>query len=205
MTEANNTLAHRPLWLESSACESGFVLRRCLSQRDGYHQPVRWFRRPKFKRRRMPEHMKTRPALLKVLSTLRSHHLLIRFRILRTMDSTCLRSPISWQQREPRAVNNRFRPPQHEAIRCSRSVGCAVCHTRTFVTAAPGTLINGGAFAVPAALGNKIIHPVQRFCPTQHRHRGWNCSKRRTVDRQIKSERRRSGAFAHATGSCMKA
>lgn len=43
------------------------------------------------------------------------------------------------------------------------SVGCAVCHTRTFQTAAPGTLINGGAFAVPAALGNKIIHPFSDF------------------------------------------
>ena len=43
------------------------------------------------------------------------------------------------------------------------SVGCAVCHTRTFVTATPGTLINGGAFTVPAALGNKIIHPFSDF------------------------------------------
>jgi CxxC motif-containing protein (DUF1111 family) len=43
------------------------------------------------------------------------------------------------------------------------SVGCAVCHTRTLQTAAPGTLINGGAFAVPAALGNKIIHPFSDF------------------------------------------
>jgi CxxC motif-containing protein (DUF1111 family) len=43
------------------------------------------------------------------------------------------------------------------------SVGCNVCHTRTFTTAAPGTLINGGAFAVPAALGNKIIHPFSDF------------------------------------------
>jgi CxxC motif-containing protein (DUF1111 family) len=43
------------------------------------------------------------------------------------------------------------------------SVGCAVCHTRTFTTAAPGTSINGGAFAVPTALGNKIIHPFSDF------------------------------------------
>lgn len=43
------------------------------------------------------------------------------------------------------------------------AIGCAVCHTRTFTTAAPGTLINGGAFAVPAALGNKIIHPFSDF------------------------------------------
>ena len=43
------------------------------------------------------------------------------------------------------------------------AVGCNVCHTRTFVTAAPGTLINGGAFTVPTALGNKIIHPFSDF------------------------------------------
>ena len=43
------------------------------------------------------------------------------------------------------------------------TTGCAVCHTRTIQTAAPGTLINGGAFAVPAALGNKIIHPFSDF------------------------------------------
>jgi CxxC motif-containing protein (DUF1111 family) len=43
------------------------------------------------------------------------------------------------------------------------AVGCAVCHTRQFTTAPPGTLINGGAFAVPAALGNKIIRPFSDF------------------------------------------
>ena len=43
------------------------------------------------------------------------------------------------------------------------SVGCAVCHTRTFITAQPGTSINGGAFQVPTALGNKIIHPFSDF------------------------------------------
>src|SRR6266536_1476334 len=43
------------------------------------------------------------------------------------------------------------------------SVGCSVCHTRTFQTATTGTSINGGAFAVPAALGNKIIHPFSDF------------------------------------------
>ena len=43
------------------------------------------------------------------------------------------------------------------------SVGCSVCHTRTFQTAAPNTLINGGAFRVPTALGNKIIHPFSDF------------------------------------------
>jgi CxxC motif-containing protein (DUF1111 family) len=42
-------------------------------------------------------------------------------------------------------------------------IGCAVCHTRSFTTAPPGTSINGGAFTVPAALGNKIIHPFSDF------------------------------------------
>jgi len=42
-------------------------------------------------------------------------------------------------------------------------VGCAVCHTRTLTTAPAGTVINGGAFTVPAALGNKNIHPFSDF------------------------------------------
>jgi CxxC motif-containing protein (DUF1111 family) len=43
------------------------------------------------------------------------------------------------------------------------SIGCNVCHTPTITTAPAGTLINGGAFRVPAALGNKIIHPFSDF------------------------------------------
>src|SRR5258705_3505959 len=43
------------------------------------------------------------------------------------------------------------------------SVGCDICHITTFTTAPAGTLINGGAFTVPAALGNKIIHPYSDF------------------------------------------
>jgi CxxC motif-containing protein (DUF1111 family) len=43
------------------------------------------------------------------------------------------------------------------------AVGCAGCHTPTIVTAPAGTVINGGAFTVPAALGNKIIHPFSDF------------------------------------------
>jgi CxxC motif-containing protein (DUF1111 family) len=41
--------------------------------------------------------------------------------------------------------------------------GCSVCHVRTIRTAPAGTVINGGAFTVPAALGNKIIHPFSDF------------------------------------------
>ncbi|MGH9345776.1 MAG: di-heme oxidoredictase family protein [Vicinamibacterales bacterium] len=42
-------------------------------------------------------------------------------------------------------------------------IGCARCHTREIVTAPPGTIINGGQFQVPAALGNKIIRPFSDF------------------------------------------
>jgi len=43
------------------------------------------------------------------------------------------------------------------------SVGCNTCHVRSITTAPAGTSINGGAFIVPAALGNKIIHPFGDF------------------------------------------
>jgi CxxC motif-containing protein (DUF1111 family) len=42
-------------------------------------------------------------------------------------------------------------------------VGCNVCHTGTLRTAPTGAVINAGQFTVPAALGNKIIHPFSDF------------------------------------------
>jgi CxxC motif-containing protein (DUF1111 family) len=64
-------------------------------------------------------------------------------------------------------------PPRDTAIAASQdsrrgeslfaSVGCASCHTPTIVTAPAGTNINGGTFRVPAALGNKMIHPFSDF------------------------------------------
>jgi CxxC motif-containing protein (DUF1111 family) len=38
-------------------------------------------------------------------------------------------------------------------------IGCAVCHVESFTTAPAGTVINGGTYTIPAAIGNKIIHP----------------------------------------------
>ncbi|HEU4732709.1 MAG TPA: di-heme oxidoredictase family protein [Kofleriaceae bacterium] len=43
------------------------------------------------------------------------------------------------------------------------NAGCAVCHVPTITTAPAGTVINGGAFTVPAALGDKNIHPFGDF------------------------------------------
>jgi len=42
-------------------------------------------------------------------------------------------------------------------------IGCNICHVTSITTSAVGTSINGGAFIVPAALGNKIIHPYADF------------------------------------------
>jgi CxxC motif-containing protein (DUF1111 family) len=44
-----------------------------------------------------------------------------------------------------------------------KQVGCATCHVASITTAPAGTKINGGAFTVPKALGNKIIHPYSDF------------------------------------------
>lgn len=64
-------------------------------------------------------------------------------------------------------------PPQDEQVAASpdaqvgkqlfNQVGCVICHVSNLRTAAPGTLINGGQFTVPSALGNKIIHPFSDF------------------------------------------
>ncbi|HEY0406228.1 MAG TPA: di-heme oxidoredictase family protein [Pyrinomonadaceae bacterium] len=43
------------------------------------------------------------------------------------------------------------------------AVGCNICHVASITTAPAGTIINGGAFTVPTALGNKIIHPYSDF------------------------------------------
>ncbi len=42
-------------------------------------------------------------------------------------------------------------------------IGCDTCHVPTIVTAPSGSVINGGSFVVPDALGNKIIHPFSHF------------------------------------------
>jgi len=43
------------------------------------------------------------------------------------------------------------------------SLSCSVCHVRSITTAPEGSTINGGTFVVPAALGDKIIHPFSDF------------------------------------------
>lgn len=42
-------------------------------------------------------------------------------------------------------------------------LGCATCHVASITTAPVGTVINGGTFTVPDALGAKVIHPFSDF------------------------------------------
>ena len=42
-------------------------------------------------------------------------------------------------------------------------IGCSTCHVASITTVATGTVLNGGTFIVPEALGNKVIHPFSDF------------------------------------------
>jgi CxxC motif-containing protein (DUF1111 family) len=42
-------------------------------------------------------------------------------------------------------------------------IGCVTCHVGSITTAPANTSINGGTMIVPAALGNKVIHPYSDF------------------------------------------
>ena len=42
-------------------------------------------------------------------------------------------------------------------------IGCDTCHVSTLTTAAAGTVINGGKFTIPDALGGKTFHPYSDF------------------------------------------
>jgi CxxC motif-containing protein (DUF1111 family) len=47
--------------------------------------------------------------------------------------------------------------------RLFHATGCNTCHVSSITTASAGTVIDGGTFVVPEALGNKVIHPYSDF------------------------------------------
>jgi CxxC motif-containing protein (DUF1111 family) len=53
--------------------------------------------------------------------------------------------------------------PAQSGEQVFNSIGCSACHVASIVTAPAGTVVDGGTFVVPAALGNKIIHPFSDF------------------------------------------
>jgi CxxC motif-containing protein (DUF1111 family) len=64
-------------------------------------------------------------------------------------------------------------PPRDEALAATplakhgrhifRRIGCSTCHIESITTAPAGTVVDGGMFTVPEALGDKIIHPFGDF------------------------------------------
>ena len=59
-------------------------------------------------------------------------------------------------------------------------IGCNICHVTSITTSPAGTVINGGAFTVPAALGSKIIHPYSDFLLHNVGTGRWCCAERWT-------------------------
>jgi CxxC motif-containing protein (DUF1111 family) len=59
----------------------------------------------------------------------------------------------------PRDFGMRERDDVRQGERIFHDVGCAVCHVDTMRTAPAGTVLNGGAFVVPDALGDRVFHP----------------------------------------------
>ena len=59
----------------------------------------------------------------------------------------------------PRDANLRSTHDARAGERVFIEIGCAVCHVPVLITAPAGTVVNGGQFAIPESLGNKIIHP----------------------------------------------
>jgi CxxC motif-containing protein (DUF1111 family) len=63
----------------------------------------------------------------------------------------------------PRDTMLAITPEAQAGAQIFERIGCALCHVSTITTLPPGTLINGGSFPVPPALGDKIIHPYSDF------------------------------------------
>ena len=66
-------------------------------------------------------------------------------------------------QTPPRDPQLSATPDAQAGSRIFSAIGCNLCHVETTLTAPVGTVINGGAYTVPAALGNKYIHPFGDF------------------------------------------
>lgn len=70
-------------------------------------------------------------------------------------------------------IRGTMAPPRDAALAATPSavqgqalftrIGCSTCHVPSITTAPAGTVIDGGMFVVPDALGNKIIHPFSDF------------------------------------------
>ena len=63
----------------------------------------------------------------------------------------------------PRDAGRVDDPGVREGETLFRRLGCAGCHLPDLVTAPAGTVVAGGAYTVPEALGNRVFHPYSDF------------------------------------------
>jgi CxxC motif-containing protein (DUF1111 family) len=68
--------------------------------------------------------------------------------------------PRSFERNNRTSVSSRTLDQGQKAFNDS---GCAICHVPTLTTAPTGTVINGGTYTIPAALGNITFHPYSDF------------------------------------------
>lgn len=54
-------------------------------------------------------------------------------------------------------------PAAKEGETLFAKIGCDICHVPKLTTAPEGTVINGGTFTIPGALGSKIFYPYSDF------------------------------------------
>jgi CxxC motif-containing protein (DUF1111 family) len=62
-----------------------------------------------------------------------------------------------------RDVQQASAPAAKAGERLFAKIGCDICHVSTMTTTAQGTVINGGKFTVPEALGGKTFYPYSDF------------------------------------------
>jgi CxxC motif-containing protein (DUF1111 family) len=86
-------------------------------------------------------------------------------------------SPIAWDSRTldhfAQFVRGTKVPPRDTVLAATpdaqasqylfEEIRCSTCHVQSITTAPAGTVVDGGSFTVPEALGNKIIHPFSDF------------------------------------------
>jgi CxxC motif-containing protein (DUF1111 family) len=63
----------------------------------------------------------------------------------------------------PRDVTLAATPAAQQGQFLFARIGCSTCHVQSITTTPAGTIVDGGMFVVPDALGNKIIHPFGDF------------------------------------------
>ncbi len=63
----------------------------------------------------------------------------------------------------PRDTQLAATPAARAGSRLFEKIGCGICHVASLKTAPAGTMINGGQFQVPDALGDKVVHPYSDF------------------------------------------